>query len=217
MLWKYQPPALLWLGSSGLSLKPPLGMIWGTAGDKGPSSHVVWMWPPCSAEQAQVVLQKLREITLSTCDVQSHVWFRVPRPQTCKWGPLSLGPALALLTAGLEHPGAEPGEPRSRACEQKSFWEFIGGFLDVLAVRTMLPSAHTRSHVARSCLFVFSQSFSHSLACHNNPHHPFESLGLYPCRSLYQRKLKLFFLCSLPWPCLEYAVSKKAYAAQCLT
>lgn len=136
--------------------------------------------------------------------MQLQVWFRVPCLQTCKWTPLGLSPALPLLTAGLEHP------PRSRAW---SIQEQSVRAAKLLRVHRRIfgcprcqddvPASHTRSHMARSCLFVFSQSFSHLLACHNNRHHPFESLGFYPYKFLYQRKLKLFFLCSFPWPCLK--------------
>lgn len=188
-----------------------LNLPWAWSGEGQGTRVPPHRWFECGHPAVQSrprVLSRSWEITLSAWDVQLQGWFRVPCLQSCKWGPLGWDPALPW--------SQQPWVSTSRACEQQSFWEFMGGFLDMLAVRMMLPLSHMRSHVARSCLFVFSQSFSHSLACHTIPHHPSESLGLYPYRSIYRGKLKLFFLCSFPWPCLKYAVSKKACAAQFL-
>lgn len=91
-----------------------------------------------------------------TCDALIQLWFRVPHPHSHDQGSLGLGPALALLTAGLEHPEAE--HARGEAYESSS--EDFGCACcqdDVATITLKVPCGWFLPH----CLFVELFTLTH--------------------------------------------------------
>lgn len=120
MLWKYQPSPRHCYGVAQIGCLLNLPWAW-SGGQHGTGVLLHRSFEcghPTTPQGGHELFSKSWETTLGTCDMLIRVWFRVPHPQSCKQGPLGLGPALALLTAGLEHPEAE--RVRSEAYESSS-------------------------------------------------------------------------------------------------